>query len=177
MTDCPNAEIRDLLPDLVHGTLAGAERQRVEQHVASCAECAAEVALIRRARAVLSRTAPAVDAARIAARIPRFVRVPAWRRSPAAAWRIAASIVIVALGATTFEMVRRQQGQLDGTSMGESAAASAVEARTLSFAGRLSGLADEELEQLLADIDEMDGRIPAEPVRVLPVPAWNGRIQ
>ena len=173
MTDCPNAEIRDLLPDLVHGTLAGAERQRVEQHIASCVACASEVALIRRARTALSRIAPAVDVERIGARIPRFApRTTGWR---VPAWRIAASIVIVALGATTFELVRRDQG-IGGGVVGESALASA-DARTLSFAGRLSALADEDLQQLLADIDAIDAKVPEEPVTVLRVPAWDGRIQ
>ena len=32
MTDCPNAEIRDLLPDLVHGRLDAAARADVERH-------------------------------------------------------------------------------------------------------------------------------------------------
>ena len=173
MTDCPNAEIRDLLPDLVHGTLAGGDRQRVELHIAACADCAAEVALIRRARTVLSRGVPAVDAQRIAATIPAFSQVPARGRS-FGAWRIAASIVVVAIGAMTFELVRREQNPLAGTLVGETAVANIAEARMLSFAGRLSSLADEELEQLLADIDALDAGVPEEPARVLPVPVWDG---
>src|SRR5688572_16602655 len=113
MTDCPNAEIRDLLPDLVHGTLAGAERQRVEQHIASCAECAAEAALIRLARTALRPTGPSIDAGRIAARIPRYA--PSRSRVPLrTAWRIAASILVLAVGAKTFDLVRTQSGQVGG---------------------------------------------------------------
>jgi anti-sigma factor RsiW len=177
MTDCPNAEIRDLLPDLVHGTLAGATRLRVEQHVGSCAECAAEVALIRRARTVLSRGVPSLDAERIAARIPTFSRAVARRHSPMML-RIAASIVLVALGATTFEVVRRQQG-MSGFPAGESATSVAgpADGPALLFSGRLSGLADEDLVLLLAEINDIDGAISTEPVRLLPVPAWNGVIQ
>jgi anti-sigma factor RsiW len=175
MTDCPNAEIRDLIPDLVHGTLAGAERQRVEQHIASCAECAAEAALIRRARTVLAPRTPSIDAGRIAARIPRYA--PRSRGRLGTAWRVAASILVLAVGATTFDLVRRQSGQVAGDpTLGESAVATVADVGTLSFAGRLSALADEELEQLLADIDQLDTRMPAEPVRVLPVPPYEGRI-
>ena len=175
MTDCPNAEIRDLLPDLVHGTLAGAERQRVEQHIASCAECAAEAALIRRVRTALRPTGPSIDAGRIAARIPRYA--PSRSRVPLRTeWRIAASILVLAVGAKTFDLVRTQSGQVGGPGLRETAVASVADAGTLSFAGRLSALADEELEQLLADIDQLDTRMPAEPVRVLPVPPYEGRI-
>jgi len=50
----------------------------------------------------------------------------------------------------------------------------AGDAQTLSFSGRLSMLQDEDLEQLLAEIDDFDGGTPEEPAVVLPVPAWDG---
>ena len=40
MFDCANVEMRELLPDLVAGTLDAATRARVERHHATCAECA-----------------------------------------------------------------------------------------------------------------------------------------
>ena len=52
MTDCPNAEIRDLLPDYVHDQLNATDFARVEQHVASCADCAEEVALLQTVLAI-----------------------------------------------------------------------------------------------------------------------------
>jgi anti-sigma factor RsiW len=70
MTDCGNAEIRDLLPDLAAGALSPVERSRVQAHVDGCAECAAEVALLRTARA-LRPNVTSIDIAAIVARLPR----------------------------------------------------------------------------------------------------------
>jgi hypothetical protein len=51
MADCTRDDIRDLLPDLVHDQLGPAERARVEQHLAECADCTAELRLIGSLRA------------------------------------------------------------------------------------------------------------------------------
>ena len=71
MTDCPNGEIRDLLPDLVNDRLTPERRREVEAHVRGCADCQEEVALLRTMRTALRR-APTVDAAAIAASIPAY---------------------------------------------------------------------------------------------------------
>lgn len=68
MLDCPRDDIRDLLPDLVHDQLGATERARAEQHIAGCAECAAELELLRTLRAT-AFSAPEVDADRIAATV------------------------------------------------------------------------------------------------------------
>jgi len=52
MTDCSNAEIRDLLPDYVHDQLSITDLARIEQHVASCADCAEELALLQTVLAI-----------------------------------------------------------------------------------------------------------------------------
>lgn len=176
MNDCPNAEIRDLLCDVVHATLAGAERRRVEDHVATCADCAAELALLRRARAVLARATPAVDASRIAAAIPR--RQDARRPMRFSTWRVAATIAVVAIGAASLSLVEMARSRIDSAAgAGESAVGVTEEAHTLSFAGRLSTLNEDDLEQLIAEIDDYDGGIPAEPRAVLALPAWDGGTQ
>src|SRR5688500_14817911 len=121
MNDCPNAEMRDLLCDVVHRTLADAECRRVEEHIATCADCTAELALLHRAREVLTRQVPAIDAARIAAAIPRRAPARAFRFST---WRVAASIAVIAVGAASLS-VARQQLNGDGVGAGESAVAAA----------------------------------------------------
>jgi hypothetical protein len=68
MVDCTRDDIRDLLPDLVHDQLGPAERARVEQHLAECAECAAELKLLRSMRAHAFAT-PEIDVDRIAAAV------------------------------------------------------------------------------------------------------------
>ena len=175
MNDCPNAEMRDQLCDVVHRTLSDADCRRVEEHIATCAECTAELALLHRARAVLTRQAPTVDTARIAAAIPRRrATAPALRFST---WRVAATIAVIAVGASSLSIARREFGSGNAAGAGESAATTvsgAGDRHTLSFAGRLSTLNDEDLALLLAEIDEFDGGTPAEPAAVLPVPAWDG---
>jgi anti-sigma factor RsiW len=66
MTDCPRADVRDLLPDWVHGSLPAPERAEVEAHLAGCDACRAEAALIGAMRRALADDAPRLDAARIA---------------------------------------------------------------------------------------------------------------
>ena len=99
MDDCVNGEIRDLLPELVSGTLPAGEVARVQEHVRACAACAAEVELLRTARAAM-RIAPPMNTARIAAAVQASTsqRLAA-RRIPARAGRIAAISLVVALGA------------------------------------------------------------------------------
>jgi len=114
MTDCPRADMRDLLPDLLHDTLDAALRAEVERHVTTCEACAQELALLRSLRETLS-AAPAVDVTRIAAAV-HLVRNTApvaergrgvtteWRHD----WRriAAAAILLLALGAGGYALTR-----------------------------------------------------------------------
>ncbi|HEY8164125.1 MAG TPA: zf-HC2 domain-containing protein, partial [Gemmatimonadaceae bacterium] len=70
MTDCANVEMRDLLPDLVHERLGSAEVARVQAHVSECAECTAELELIRAVMAS-APAAPTMDVATIVAALPQ----------------------------------------------------------------------------------------------------------
>jgi anti-sigma factor RsiW len=106
MSDCTNGELRDLLPELVNGRLDAETRQSVEAHIASCAECADELALLRALRPALMRE-PAIDAQRIAAAVRAQTagtarsasRAPA-RQGTATRWRVAiAAGALLAIGA------------------------------------------------------------------------------
>ena len=128
MTDCPNAEIRDLLPDLAADALSPVERTRVQAHVDGCVECAAEVALLHTARAVRPQIGP-INVARIVAQLPRPVAgasvrddpsvialdarrivAQAHRVSPArvsrSVWRMAAAIGVIIAGGWSVVLVR-----------------------------------------------------------------------
>ena len=107
MTDCPNGEIRDLLPDLLHDRLTGPSRAAVEAHVASCADCRAELSLLAQARATLRRT-PALDLAAIVAAVP--APRAAARRPSRSSWRIAAAITAIAVGGTSVAIANRTPG-------------------------------------------------------------------
>jgi anti-sigma factor RsiW len=181
MTDCPNGALRDLLPDLVNGRLSPEVRYEVERHVAACAECASELALLRGLRASIAR-APIVDPARIAAAIPAY-RAPV-RRSWGG-WRAAAAIAAIAVGSMSVAVVRKAEmrhpdipqrmtytipdtpGVSDAPSSPSIAAdpspergARAIPAsapRELALAsGAASELSERELQVLLKDIESID---------------------
>ena len=112
MTECNNADMRDLLPDFVAETMSAADAVRVRAHLSTCAPCSAEVALLRIARAVRP-VAAAVNVGRIVAALPARASAPLLeleradrparpvrKLSPAfsGVWRMAAAIGIAALG-------------------------------------------------------------------------------
>ena len=127
MTDCPNAEIRDVLPDLVHGRLGAATRADVERHVLHCAECAAEVALLRELRSAF-QASPRVDVAAITAAVPSYRRQGSrsW-----IGWRTAATITVLVAGGSSVAVLQRGGGTLvdSARSMPAVTASSAVPAR------------------------------------------------
>ena len=105
MNDCPNGEIRDLLPDLLHHRLAPDAQRLVEAHVSACARCQEELALLRGMSRALRR-APAVDVGEIVAAIPAY---RASARRYWSGWRIAAAITFVAAGGTSLAVVRHRE--------------------------------------------------------------------
>ena len=111
MFDCANVEMRELLPELVAGTLDAATRARVEQHVASCAECASELETLRLVRSAYA-SAPAVDVRRIAAALPK--PAPALVAAPPREqmrrwvdWRVAAALTMITVGGLSLAIARR----------------------------------------------------------------------
>ncbi len=106
MNDCLNGEMRDLLPEYANGVLPKAVQERVGAHVSHCADCAAEVALIRTVRA--SYPTPRIDLVRIVAALPGPVRQ---MRAPAGLfraqhWRMAAGIAMIAIGGISVAVLR-----------------------------------------------------------------------
>jgi hypothetical protein len=104
MIDCPNGDVRDLLPDYLHDRLESSARASVERHLAGCAACRDELALLRDLRGTLKR-APRIDVAAVAAAIPAY-RPPA-RKSWATGWRAAAAITAIAVGGTSIALLGR----------------------------------------------------------------------
>ena len=103
MNDCLNVEVREALPDLLNGRLSALDTATMKAHVESCADCRAELALLREARST-APLAPTIDVARIAAALPAYggaeVTVPAVRERTAISrvWKFAAAIVLIAGG-------------------------------------------------------------------------------
>jgi hypothetical protein len=189
MSECTNLEIRDLLPDLARGALSGQSLVAVEQHLATCASCRAELALLQNARRVLGVT-PAVNTAHIAAAV---VRADAPRRMPSIsvpsrrAWLLAASVAVIATGVlVTSVMTRSGDSNLppvaahveDPTPTPSDTSAPTEQVTPtprspahaeLVVGGGISELADADLESLLRVLDRLDGQIDVEPAPLLPL--------
>lgn len=158
MTDCPNGDIRDLLPDLLHGRLDAAARAAVETHLRTCEDCRDEVELLRSMQGALRR-APAVDVDAIVAQIPPY-RPPARHHSTKSwgGWRIAAAITLLAAGGTSVVVART--GDRKPATV-RSAAVSAP--RELALTGGAVGeLDDSELSALIDDVGSLDAMTPAD---------------
>jgi Putative zinc-finger len=179
MTECANPEIRDELPDLLHGHLDGAARVRVESHLRDCGECRREFELLRTLRAVAP--APAVDVAGIVGTLPAPRRRASW--SPPL-WQIAAAVVLLAVGGSTVLTY------MDHARPADSAAIATMASRQAPSGGSAAGqsggvelavgygytdLTDSQLEALLKDVQDLKAVPMTEPdVSVPDVPIENG---
>jgi hypothetical protein len=191
MIDCPNGDVRDVLPDYVNDGLDAHARAEVERHLETCAACRDEVALLRGLRATLRR-APAVDVGAISAAIPPY-RAPV-SRGWSAGWRTAAAIAAIAVGGTSIALLRddaptdrdlpaARVARASAPSVPDSTPAAPVpsvaqvpvrgpstdsvpapaRARELALAGAAIGdLSDGELSALMDDLESLDALPSAE---------------
>ena len=163
MSDCPNVEIRELLPDYLGGRLSDVRRSEVSSHLASCPECADELALLQLVREAYQATTPVVNVSAIVGALPKKAARPAirsWRRSHA--FQIAAAVSFIALGgmslavARSFFTVSPDSAQVDSVI--------AFNAETpISFAGGLSDLGDEDVEALISALESIEALPVVEP--------------
>lgn len=186
MTDCPNATVRDRLPDLLHGALDAPSRVAVEAHLAGCADCAGELALLRAARGALAR-APEVDVGRIVAALPRpaasgprLVQFPsvaererreAQRRGSRWGTLAAAAVVALAVGLSSY--VGRAPAPAAPAPVVAQVDPSAAGAAPADVASLLvvntAGLSDADLAGLLDELDELEAVPAADPPSLVPV--------
>jgi anti-sigma factor RsiW len=185
MHDCENVEMRESLPELAHGALPVTDAERVRAHLADCADCSAELAIIRAAIASSDAARIArridvtqMDVARIAAAIPPYRQQ---RHSWLSATRlqmpmqIAAAALVAAIG-ITFAVARHDDAPSSRTmqtpvSMSASAAAPAQGGLALISTADVS---DANLAKLIGDLDHLDAAPPAEPEPVVPAALENG---
>jgi anti-sigma factor RsiW len=192
MNDCPDGEMRDLLPGYVHGTLSAAERAAVAAHLESCEDCRTEVALITSASRAFA--VADVDVARIMRALPAPPRRVVRRVFARQAQRVAAAIVIVAVSAVTVLALR---GKFQGAAhqVAKSTEATAPDTQlaaapptvsapaaidspagalpqvqsatrrspSMSFGGGISDLSDDQLDALMQELDGLDALPSAEP--------------
>lgn len=166
MSDCLNVEIRELLPEYLGGTLSAARRAEVDAHVASCAECADELAVLRLVREAYAES-PAVNVKAIVAALPRKAARPAmrpvqagasvgrsWRRSQA--FQIAAAVSFITLGGISLAVARSFFNGNPSAVTPDTVVAVGAETPAISFAGGVSDLGDEDLEALLTALETIE---------------------
>jgi anti-sigma factor RsiW len=167
MIDCPNGEMRDRLPDFVHGRLGAVAHAEVAAHTAACAACAAEVALLRDLRVALGGV-PSVDVGRIVGALPTppvrgaRVLVPRERHARRFDWRVAAAVAgIAVIGGSALVVSRaRPNGDREIQQV----------AVRVSMDADLAGATIGELEELLEELESFDGLPAGEPEATLPTP-------
>ncbi len=115
MTECMNAEVRDALPDLLHGRLGDLDRATMKAHVESCADCRAELALMERVRAY-APLGPSIDVSRIVSMLPapvpsaeqQVAQIAPGRQHSGMSkiWKLAAAVALIVAGTLTFSKSR-----------------------------------------------------------------------
>ena len=177
MSDCPNVEIRELLPDYLSGTLAAPRRVEVEAHVAGCQDCQDELAVLRLVREAYAESAPAVNVSAIVSALPKRSVKPvikpamkSWRRSYTL--QVAAAVSFIALGGLSLAVARSFFNGNGGVVPPDTAIAVVTPAATngnapvISFAGGVSDLVDEDLETLLSALESIEALPVTEPADV-----------
>jgi anti-sigma factor RsiW len=191
MNDCPNADMRDLLPDLLHDRLTATVRAEVTAHVASCEDCREELALLRSLHAVVTVT-PRIDVAYVVNALPkpprRDVTPIATRHRTWTDWRIAAAVTLMVAGGGSVALLNRTPNVVDSvgvalvapvrdsqTASSKTVASTAepagnatgssesADAVELGAGGRLADLDDAQLKALIDEIGQMKAVPISEP--------------
>jgi hypothetical protein len=156
MTDCPNVEMRDRLPDLANDSLEPAVRELVLIHLTECTACTAEIEILRTTRLILLKTTPKVNVAGIVSALPQYgaqsiSSAPSvQRRTWANSWRIAAAVTFLAAGIGSYKLLVDDAAP----SLRDTLAAAVTPDSTVGLAltGALADMSDAELKDLVGDI-------------------------
>jgi len=197
MNKCTDSDIQELLPDLLHGALAEAEKARVDAHVATCESCQEDLDVLRTVKSA-AVFAPSIDVDRVVRQIPPYraivpaVEAPA--RTRVASWLVAATVALFVVGGGSVLMTRQNSS---GTSVKappiDSAAQVAItqpsapsrvavatpnpkiaepassHPHALALAAEADGLSDRGLVQLMNDMDTFDALPGSDPDPVISV--------
>lgn len=194
MNKCTVSDIQELLPDLLHGALAGAERVRVEAHVATCESCQEDLDVLRTVKSA-AVFAPSIDVDRVVRQIAPYraivpaVEAPA--RTRVASWLVAATVALFVIGGGSVLMTRQNSSGtsvvVGGAKAPQQTAStqplvpSKLPAATpdpkvtsphphaLALAAEADGLSDRGLVQLMNDMDTFDALPGSEPDPVISV--------
>jgi hypothetical protein len=115
MRDCENGDVRDQLPEYLHGMLDAETRALVESHLAACAVCTEELGFLRSARGAFST--PEVDLAAVTRAVTAAARraqpttmgaAAGARRWRVARWQVAAGVSFLLVGTISMQLLRQQ---------------------------------------------------------------------
>ena len=156
MRDCPNVEMRERLPELMHGVLRADVAADVRAHVAQCEDCRAELELLESVRSALVTPTTPIDSARIVAKLPRYERPSLWTRvTRSRELRAAAAVVLMVGGFLAVQQTR--SGVQPDTAV---AVASAEGAAELAIGDTFQDLTDSDLVAVLDAIAKLEPVTP-----------------
>ena len=138
MNKCTDNDVRDVLPDLLHGALGAHAMERAEAHLATCEECRAELQVLRAVKSA-AVFAPRIDVDQVVRQIPPYrTIVPAVElpvRPRLVSWLVAASLAIAAVGVGSM-LVTRQDATTAPTSVTATVPSARVEAQPTPIASK-----------------------------------------
>ena len=175
MTECFDPDVRDYLPDLVHGRLGEVDTATMLAHVEACESCALELALLREVRAA-APVVPRIDVDAIVSALP-VVSAPvpsAPARRTFTFLRLAVAAAVVITGALVLNrqseiMPRLAQAPEQAESASRVSAQvpvadpAASEAMPLSLVSGVQELTDAQIETLLTQLDDIEAIPASEP--------------
>lgn len=164
MRDCPNVEMRERLPELMHGVLRAEVAAEVRAHVAQCADCRAELELLERVRSMLV-TPTSVDTSRIVAQLPRYRRPALWTRAARSPQLRAAAAVLLMVGGYA---VLHNANPSDPAPDSAVAVAPSAPTQELSIGDTFQDLSDSDLQAMLDEIAKLEAVTPATTDEVVP---------
>jgi hypothetical protein len=188
MNKCTDNDIKEMLPDLLHGALGAAAMERAEAHLSSCEECREELQVLRAVKSA-AVFAPTIDVDQIVRQIPPYrtivppVELPA--RSRLVSWLVAASLAVTVVGVGSMLVARRSATTPPsvattlpsatippeslavvsktpdaGALAGAAVATQPSHTHALALAGDVDGLSDGNLVQLMDEMNRFDA-LPA----------------
>ncbi|HYS70633.1 MAG TPA: zf-HC2 domain-containing protein, partial [Gemmatimonadaceae bacterium] len=118
MNKCINSDIQEMLPDLLHGTLADDARKRVEAHVATCESCQEDLDVLRTVKSA-AIFAPSIDVDGVVRQIPPYRTIVPGIERPAStrvvSWLVAASLALVVLGGGSVLMIQSKDSRMSSS--------------------------------------------------------------
>ncbi|HEX9608219.1 MAG TPA: zf-HC2 domain-containing protein [Gemmatimonadaceae bacterium] len=197
MNKCINSDIQEMLPDLLHRTLADDARKRVAAHVATCESCQEDLDVLRTVKSA-AVFAPSIDVDRVVRQIPTYrTIVPAIERPASTrvvSWLVAASLALVVLGGGSVLMIQSKGSRASNSTASQlpNKVAKGSEVSTpspdggvilpkpiqpvvapnphaLALAAEADGLSDRSLVQLMNDMNGFDALPGSEPDPVISV--------